>query len=29
MNKNLAYEVASSLLKIKAVFLRPNEPLID
>ena len=26
MNKNLAYEVASSLLKIKAVFLRPNEP---
>ena len=26
MNKNLAYEVASSLLKIKAVFLKPNEP---
>lgn len=26
MNKNLAYEVAYSLLKIKAVFLRPNEP---
>ena len=26
MNKNLAYEVAASLLKIKAVFLRPNEP---
>ena len=26
MNKNLAYEVASPLLKIKAVFLRPNEP---
>lgn len=26
MNKNIAYEVASSLLKIKAVFLRPNEP---
>ena len=26
MNKNLAFEVASSLLKIKAVFLRPNEP---
>ena len=26
MNKNLAYEVSSSLLKIKAVFLRPNEP---
>ena len=26
MNKNLSYEVASSLLKIKAVFLRPNEP---
>ena len=26
MNKNLAYEVASSLLKIKAVFLRPYEP---
>ena len=26
MNKNLANEIASSLLKIKAVFLRPNEP---
>ena len=26
MHKNLAFEVASSLLKIKAVFLRPNDP---
>ncbi|MGN1295463.1 MAG: orotate phosphoribosyltransferase [Bacilli bacterium] len=26
MNKDLSYEVAASLLKIKAVFLRPNDP---
>ena len=26
MNKNLAKEVASNLLKIKAVFLKPNDP---
>lgn len=28
MEKSLAYKVAENLLKIKAVFLRPNEPFI-